>query len=82
MKEEMQDILFDTGRNATTNKPSEENYDYPQFPPTLTQSMSRVTSAQAPKVSTKRFPALPQKPTTRGRIKTLVMLLAQGGRER
>ena len=44
----MQDILFDTGRNAKTNKASEGSYDYPRFLPPLTQSMSRVTSVQGP----------------------------------
>jgi hypothetical protein len=44
----VQEILFETGRSAMTDKASEEDYDYPQFPPSLTQSMSRVTSVRNP----------------------------------
>ena len=71
----MQDILFDTGRDAKTNKASEGSYGYPRFLPPLTQSMSRVTTVQNPLKSPQgrprypwglsKFPALPQKPTTK-----------------
>jgi hypothetical protein len=32
-EEEVQEILFDTGRSAMTDKASEEDYDYPRFLP-------------------------------------------------
>ena len=80
----MQDILFDTGRNAKTNKASEGSYGYPRFLPPLTQSMSRVTSVQNPPKSPQGYPGFQhflRSPRPRTEC-TLVELFAQGGRER
>jgi hypothetical protein len=52
-----------------TDRASEEDYDYPQFPPPpYTEHEQSDQRLKPPKVSTKRFLALPQKPTTQGRI--------------
>ncbi len=55
------------------------DYIYPQFPHPSNQAWAEWPVLNPPKVSTKRFPALPKKPPTRERIEKLALPLAQEG---